>query len=199
MRTEIRVYPGDSETADADQRNDGRKHGESDTAQRTDQNIHHSAGKVQQTNDRDPVAAVLNGRGIIGINADQRLFQQQRNSVQPGTEQEHEAETPEKHFANPVVFAGTVVLSDKAERRVMKRIHGHVNEAFNVGTGGVSRNGKVSERIDGRLNQHIGKGENALALCNALEENLLKDNADPSKVDFVVPDYIKHTFEWLLQ
>lgn len=45
----------------------------------------------------------------------------------------------------------------------------------------------------------IGKGENALALCNALEENLLKDNADPSKVDFVVPDYIKHTFEWLLQ
>lgn len=51
--------------------------------------------------------------------------------------------------------------------------------------------------IAARYLNSVGKGENALELANALEENLEKAAAD--RIDFNVPEYIQNSLEWITQ
>lgn len=58
---------------------------------------------------------------------------------------------------------------------------------------------KKRHLIAARYLSSVGKGENALELCMALEDNYdLKDD-DPNKKAFTVPPYIHKAFEWLLK
>lgn len=52
--------------------------------------------------------------------------------------------------------------------------------------------------IASRYLNSIGKGENALELAFALEENLTKIDTD-EYVEFTVPNYIKETIDWICQ
>ena len=56
---------------------------------------------------------------------------------------------------------------------------------------------KKKALIASRYLNSVGKGENALELCNILEENLLLPLNE--RKNFNVPQYIKHAIEWLLQ
>lgn len=56
---------------------------------------------------------------------------------------------------------------------------------------------KKKSLIASRYLNSIGKGENSLELCNCLEENLLKKDAE--KKTFNVPQYIKSAIEWIIQ
>lgn len=56
---------------------------------------------------------------------------------------------------------------------------------------------KKKALIASRYLNSIGKGENSLELCDCLEENLLKPEAE--KKEFIVPQYIKDAIEWLIQ
>jgi hypothetical protein len=56
---------------------------------------------------------------------------------------------------------------------------------------------KKKALIASRYLNSIDKGENALELCNILEDNLLL-NEDERKI-FNVPPYIQNAIEWLLQ
>jgi hypothetical protein len=56
---------------------------------------------------------------------------------------------------------------------------------------------KKTALVASRYLNSVSKGENALELCNTLEENfLLPEN---ERKTFVVPQYIKNAIEWLLQ
>lgn len=55
-----------------------------------------------------------------------------------------------------------------------------------------SEEDKIKAVIASRYLNSIGKGENALELAYALEENLT-DNIE----NFVVPEYIKEALEWI--
>lgn len=52
--------------------------------------------------------------------------------------------------------------------------------------------------ISARYLNSVGKGVNALELANVLEENLAK-RGTKAYVDFIVPDYIKDTIEWVCE
>lgn len=56
---------------------------------------------------------------------------------------------------------------------------------------------KKKSLIASRYLNSISKGENALELCEQLEENLLREKND--KQNFNVPPYIKEAFEWVLK
>lgn len=58
---------------------------------------------------------------------------------------------------------------------------------------------KMKGLIAARYLNSVSKGENALALSVALEENYYKENSDPTKEEFVVPQYIIDALQWLLQ
>lgn len=53
--------------------------------------------------------------------------------------------------------------------------------------------------IAARYLSSIGKGENALELCMALEENYSLEDSNESKKTFYVPPYIHNALEWLLK
>lgn len=56
---------------------------------------------------------------------------------------------------------------------------------------------KKKALVASRYLNSVGKGENALELCNNLEENLLLPINERKTFD--VPQYIKDAIEWLLQ
>ena len=58
---------------------------------------------------------------------------------------------------------------------------------------------KMKGLIAARYLNSVSKGENELALSVALEENYYKENSDPTKEEFVVPQYIIDALQWLLQ
>ena len=58
---------------------------------------------------------------------------------------------------------------------------------------------KKCHLIAARYLSSVGKGENALELCMALEDNYDLKDGDPNKKAFIVPPYIHNAFEWLLK
>lgn len=58
---------------------------------------------------------------------------------------------------------------------------------------------KCNAIIAARYLNSIGKGENALELAMALEENLRLQDGDPNKITFVIPPYIEDALEWLMR
>ena len=57
---------------------------------------------------------------------------------------------------------------------------------------------KKRHLVAARYLSSVGKGENALELCLALEDNYELEDGD-DKFQFVVPPYIHSAFEWLLR
>lgn len=62
-----------------------------------------------------------------------------------------------------------------------------------------SNEDKLAQLIAARYLSSIGKGENALELCLALEDNFDLEDGDEKKQNFVVPSYIHKALEWLLK
>ncbi len=60
-----------------------------------------------------------------------------------------------------------------------------------------SEGDKKKALVASRYLNSVGKGDNALELCNILEENLLMVGEE--KKPFNVPQYIKDAIEWLIQ
>ena len=58
---------------------------------------------------------------------------------------------------------------------------------------------KKNHLVAARYLSSVGKGENALELCMALEDNYELDEGNAEKVTFNVPSYIHSALEWLLR
>lgn len=57
---------------------------------------------------------------------------------------------------------------------------------------------KKKALIASRYLNSVSKGGDALALSTVLEANRIKNDGDPTKVKFIVPQYIKDALKWLL-
>lgn len=57
---------------------------------------------------------------------------------------------------------------------------------------------KKKALIASRYLNSVSKGGDALALSTVLETNRIKNDGDPTKVNFIVPQYIKDALKWLL-
>lgn len=57
---------------------------------------------------------------------------------------------------------------------------------------------KKKALIASRYLNSVSKGGDALALSTVLEANRIKNDSDPTKVNFIVPQYIKYALKWLL-
>lgn len=57
---------------------------------------------------------------------------------------------------------------------------------------------KKKALIASRYLNSVSKGGDALALSTVLEANRIKNDSDPTKVNFIVPQYIKDALTWLL-
>ena len=79
-------------------------------------------------------------------------------------------------------------------RKVLSKENERIKQAIEALNDSWTDEEKKHAIIASRYLNSIGKGENALELAYALEENLTN-----STEDFVVPEYIKEALDWICQ
>ena len=135
---EDRKDPKDPKQTGAAQRDDHRHDGIADAAQAADQRIHDAAQEVSERDDVQPLQPIGNDLRIIGIDAKQWCAEQHRAPAQYDANDSDHAQTHKQDPIHSLIIACTHVLSGKAQRSLIHRVHGSIDKAFDVAGGGIA-------------------------------------------------------------
>ena len=176
---EHRCHPHQTQTAGAHQ---GGNHGDYRVPQATEhthQRIHNTADKIEpgdisHTDYRLSDYIVL---PCLHIESGQRIAEIIGQIPQHKSRDRHEGQAQLCHPVHPVALARAVILSHKGDGRLIKRVHGGINKAFNIGPR--RRPGhqyRIVKGVQRGLDHHVGQGKDHA--LKARGQANLKDSHD---------------------
>ena len=142
------VDPENAQRTGAQNRDDHRRDGAAETSQHTAQYVHDAAEEIGGRDDVHADDAGGDDLGFGGVNAQQRSLEHQRDRPEEDADDRDGEHAQQTNPADAQVFARTEVLAGEGDGGLMQRVHGHVDEAFDVGGDGVSGHDDIAEAVD---------------------------------------------------
>ena len=96
---------------------------------------------------------------IAGVDVKQFVPEKYNRISQQRTSDDHAGFSQKYDSVDSLLFPCPVVLADKGKGGLIKGVHCHVHESFQIGSGRVSGNHDISENVDRGLDHHIGQCE----------------------------------------
>ena len=143
---------------------DGDEHGHhrvSHAAHAAHQHFHDPAQEIDGADDAHAFQPHPDHFVRFGVNGHQETSRKVYTQPDDKPQQGDDEQAVEKSDVDVFPFVRAVILPRKGEARLRDGVHRRIDKPFDVGGFGVGGDGDVSERIDGRLDDDVGQGEDA--------------------------------------
>lgn len=178
--------PDDSEQTCAGQ---GHNHGGNGIAQSAHDPHDYLHDPAQKIGRRDPQKPCLSGRydgRIRRIDGQKRCSQEIDADAHDQSDYSHKSETGIQDPVDALRLSGSGILAGEAYSSLVDCVHGDVDKLFNICSGAVSGHNHRTKRVDGGLDQHIGKGKQGTLYSGRQSD--LHHPAQTTGLDIKFPD-----------
>ena len=160
LPAEDRKNPDHAEQAGAHERDQHGQHRIAQAAHAARDDVHHSAQAVGHADHAQAHHAILDDLGLARVNAEQVFPQEVRAVAQYQADDEHQPQAVTQHPVDALIILCAQVLAGKAQRGLIQRVHRGIDKALDVAGRRVARDRDRAERVDRRLDEHVGDVEN---------------------------------------
>lgn len=151
------VDPEDPEDTGSEKGDDHGTDSISQCTQSPVEGFHDAQEHIGGKHDFRPLHGPVDDFGIRIENRHDLIAENIKGPSDKSTQNSRTEETPPGTLDDPFVVAGTLVLSDKSHGSVEKRDRTDVKNGLHAGFSGAASHGIGAERVDGRLDDQIGK------------------------------------------
>ena len=152
-------YPQNAEDTCAEQHDDERRKRLADAAHRPAEDLHETMREVKDEYGPHALHAPIDDHGFFREQQHQLRPEIQRRQRHRHDDDLRQADTVEDEHLHTFERPSTVQLPRKTDGRVVETTGPRVHHHFDVQRGRVSGHCQCAERIDGRLDENIRKGE----------------------------------------
>ena len=148
---EYRVDPDNPEYTCTAQGNQHGQHGMPHSPKAAHQSIHHPAEEIGTTDIEHPFQSDGDHCPLRSVQLQKKTPRKIEQIAQNQPRRRHNENTLSGNDADSLIFFGTVILSHKADCRLVQRVHRHIDKALQISGCGVSRHGVRTKGVYGGL------------------------------------------------